>query len=169
MKTKLAPIENRLDNPRERIFLPEILDAVSKAKTKDEKISLINKFRNKNAEHNKLMIDFVQSLYHPDVVYDLPEGRPPFETNYPDYTLAPNTLLKALSFAKYFVKGQASYIEKVSKREHIFIQQLESLYLKDAELLLMVKDKKLTGYKGVNEKLFREAIPGILPEKEDNV
>lgn len=163
VSTNLAPFSNRLENPRERIYLPELLEEVANTHFRKDKIDLVIKFRNKNRECEKLIIDFVQSVYHPEVVYDLPESDPPFNTDYPDFNMAPNTLGRALNFAKYFVIGQPEYIEDDARRENLFIQQLESLHLKDAELLLMVKNKKITGYRGVNERLFREAIPGILP------
>jgi len=158
--------DQRLANPRERIYLPEVLAEVSKAKTKERKIELLQAFAKKNTESYNLVRDFVQSTFHPQVVLDLPESEPPYESVFPDYNLAPNTLSKSFKRIPYFVKGHSMYIELAPKRERLYIQTLESLFKADAELFIMVKDKRIDAkkYKGVTEALFREAFPGFLPE-----
>lgn len=162
-------IEARLKNPRARVYLPEILKYVTKLKTQEEKVLALRAYANKNQEHLTAIKDLMQCLYHPAVVYDLPEGNPPFKVDYADYNLAPNTLAKALKKSKYFVKGTESFAQNPMKREQIFMQTLESLYTDDAKLYLMVKDKKIDQrvYKGVDEDLFRAAFAGWLPPKEN--
>jgi hypothetical protein len=160
-------IRQRLENPRERVYLPELLSAVAKEKNADEKIFLLRAFANKSPECFNLMRDFVQLMWT-DVKFDLPNTPPPYKTEYPDYTLAPSTLTKAFKRVQYFVPGHPSYISTTLKREQIYIQTLESLFKDDAELYLMIKDKKLDQkkYKGINEALIRSAFAGFLPPKK---
>jgi hypothetical protein len=48
------------------------------------------------------------------------------------------------------------------KREKIFIELLESLSKEEAQVVLMIKNKKLTGpYKNVTRKLVEEALPDL--------
>jgi len=162
-------LESRLKNPRSRVYLPEMLKHVSKLKSEDEKVQALRSYANKDAEHMTGMKDLMQCLFHPAVVYDLPEGDPPFKVDYIDYDMAPLTLAKALKKSKYFVKGTESFVQNPVKREQIFMQTLESLFIEDAKLFLMVKDKKIDQrvYKGVTEDLFRAAFAGWLPPKEN--
>ena len=50
------------------------------------------------------------------------------------------------------------------KRERIFIDLLESLHAKEAEVLVLAKDKKLK-YKGITGKLVSDAYPGLIRKK----
>lgn len=163
-----TPIDVRLKNQRERVFLPEILYEVSKVKEHARKIELLRLYASKNEEHFKLMRDFLQCIYHPAVVFDLPAGSPPFVTDYADFTLAPMSLREAFLRVPYFVKGHSKYIENSIKRERVFVQTLEGMFKADSELFLMVKDKKFDSkkYKTINEAIFREAFPDIMPAQE---
>lgn len=160
-------IRQRLENPRERVFLPEILSEVAKTKSADEKVYLLRAFANKTPECFNLMRDFVQCMFG-EVKFDLPDTPPPYKTEFPDYNLAPMTMTKAFKRVQYFVKGHPSYITTTLKREQIYIQTLEGLFKDDAELYLMIKDKKLDSkkYKGINEALIRSAFAGFLPPKK---
>ena len=54
------------------------------------------------------------------------------------------------------------------KREGMFVALLERLDPKDAEILLAVKDRKLS-YKGLSYKLVKDTWPELLPEQKDVV
>jgi hypothetical protein len=60
----------------------------------------------------------------------------------------------------YFVKGAKNNLTKVRK-ERIFIEMLESISADEARLAIMIKDKKLTGYKGITRKVVEEALPEL--------
>ena len=56
-------------------------------------------------------------------------------------------------------------ISKV-KREQLWIQMLEGLHWKEADLLNLMKDKNITNkYKSITYELISEAFPGMLPTK----
>ena len=50
----------------------------------------------------------------------------------------------------------------------MFVALLERLDPKDAEILLAVKDRKLS-YKGLSYKLVKDTWPELLPEQKDVV
>ena len=56
-----------------------------------------------------------------------------------------------------FLKGGNPNLKQV-RREHLFVQLLETVHPDDAELLLYAKDKKLP-FKNITEELIREAYP----------
>jgi hypothetical protein len=60
----------------------------------------------------------------------------------------------------YFVKGAKNNLTKVRK-ERIFIEMLESISADEAKLAIMIKDKKLTGYKGITRKVVEDALPEL--------
>ena len=60
-----------------------------------------------------------------------------------------------------FVKGGADKLPSL-KRESMFVQLLEGLSAEEAELLVLVKDKKLTSkYKRITRSTVAEAFPNI--------
>ena len=63
-------------------------------------------------------------------------------------------------FYLYIEGGHASLTQL--RREQLFIQMLESLHPKEAEVVIQVKDKKLN-YRGLTYKLVKTTFPEILP------
>lgn len=61
---------------------------------------------------------------------------------------------------KYFVKDVKTNLNTVRK-EKIFIEMLESISVDEANLVVMIKDKKLTGYKNITRKVVEEALPEL--------
>ena len=93
--------------------------------------------------------------YHKNYNFTLPEGNPPFKT----MEVAPNRLPHEIRKFKYFVNNTELH---AIKREKIFIDMLEALSPEEAVLVLMIKNKKLTGpYKNVTRKLVEEALPDL--------
>jgi hypothetical protein len=152
------------------VYIPELLKALNDTgpNQRAKRIEIIREYASKGTDHNALLRAFVECMFHPAVVFDLPPGTPPYKENTaPDYDSAGNSLFKFFSnrMVRYFVKGQEKFIQQDIKRQMIFIQTLEGLYKDEAKVLLMIKEKQLEGYKKfVSEDLFREALPGWLPE-----
>lgn len=153
-----------------RVYLPELLKALNDTgpNQRAKRIELIREFASKGSDHQALLRAFIECLWHPDVVFDLPPGIPPFKENEaPDYDMAGRSLFNFFKerMPTYFVKGQRNHIQIDVKRQQLFIIQLESLHKDEARLLCNLKDKELRACKKfVNEDLFREACPGWLPE-----
>ena len=131
----------------------EIIDLVSKAKTKEDKISLLKQ------NETQALKDVLVGAYHSKVAWNLPPGRPPFEAA--EERSVPSNLLKQTRKFNDLVKGGPGDSLPAFKRERIFIRLIEQVHPDDAELLLkMVAKKQLA--KGLTKKLVEEAFPGLI-------
>jgi hypothetical protein len=88
------------------------------------------------------VVTVLQGNFSPSVVLDLPEGEPPFvrDKTAPDRTLKRfDNAVKPLGYCLESNKGHNSL-----KKQKIFIDILEAVYEKDADILIAMKDKCLT-------------------------
>ena len=136
-------------------LISEILRKVNNAKTKAEKTELLQKY-NTQTLRSLFIWNFDET-----VKSMLPEGEVPFKPNPApegtDHILLQNEGKKLF----YFVKGGADSM-KQSKREEIFIGMLENLHPDEAEVLCLVKDKKLQSkYTRISKALIQETFPQI--------
>jgi len=102
----------------------------------------------------------LQLNFDPNVKLDLPEGAPPYTKDERATDVAASSLTKALGILPHLLVG-----EKMArvKKETRFIGMLESLYFKDADAVILAKDKKLqTVYPELTLELVREAFPGLV-------
>lgn len=138
-----------------RPLISEVLRKVNNAKTKAEKKELLQKYNSQT-----LRSLFIWN-YDETVISMLPEGDVPFTPNPSpegtDCTLLENEGKKLF----YFVKGGADHISQ-SKRESLFIAMLENIHPDEAEVLCLVKDKKLQSkFTRISKTLVQEAFPNI--------
>lgn len=133
--------------------LHEVIDLVSKAKTREEKISLLKQ------HETQALKDILVGTYHSKVEWNLPPGRPPFEAA--EERSVPSNLLKQTRKFNDLIKGGSGDNLPAFKRERIFIRLIEQIHPDDAELLLkMVAKQQLA--KGLTKKLVEEAFPGLI-------
>ncbi len=135
-------------------FQSEILEAVSKARTRNKKVELLREHRNE-ALLSLLIWNFDES-----VVSAIPDGSVPYKPNEaPKGTEHTSLRSEQKSFYNFVVGGN----DKLSKtrRETIFIQILEGLHPEEAYLLILVKDKQLTSRYNINRSQVEEAFPDI--------
>ena len=145
-----------MENSNTRLLLSEILRKVSNAKTKAEKIALLQK-HNTNALRQVLIINFDDS-----VISMLPEGDVPYTPNDAPIGTDPTRLESEYKGLYRFVKGGQDKLPSL-KRETMFVQLLEGLSAEEAELLCLAKDKKITSkYKRITKAVVQEAFPGIV-------
>jgi len=95
-------------------------------------------------------------------VFILPEGAPPYKPC--EFLDQEGRLYTEARKLYLFIEGGNPNLNKV-KREMLFIQLIESLDQRDAELLIAIKDKMLP-YKNITEKIVRAAFPDLLPVRE---
>ena len=126
-----------MENSNTRLLLSEILRKVSNAKTKAEKIALLQK-HNTNALRQVLIINFDDS-----VISMLPEGDVPYTPNDAPIGTDHTRLESEYKGLYRFVKGGQDKLPSL-KRETMFVQLLEGLSAEEAELLCLAKDKKIT-------------------------
>lgn len=135
--------------------IAEILEEVAALKKKEDKITKLRENAN-----NMVMLKVLQWTYDQRIKWLLPEGDVPYNpTKYLDQE---GNLYNEARRLYLFVEGGNPNLKQV-RREFLFIQLLESLSPKEAQLLASVKDKKLP-YKGITEKLVSEAFPGLINE-----
>ena len=145
-----------MENSNTRLLLSEILRKVSNAKTKAEKIALLQK-HNTNALRQVLIINFDDS-----VISMLPEGDVPYTPNDAPIGTDHTRLESEYKGLYRFVKCGQDKLPSL-KRETMFVQLLEGLSAEEAELLCLAKDKKITSkYKRITKAVVQEAFPGIV-------
>lgn len=131
----------------------EILELVTLEKNRAKKISILQQY------NTWALKDVLKGTYDDIVQWSLPVGDPPYEPA-PESN-PPSSLFKQHKNFKYFVKGLIGDKVNPIRRERMFIDMLESIHPKDAEVLLKMKDKKSLG-NGITKKLVQEAFPGLI-------
>ena len=133
-------------------LLSEVLDRVHKAKTKAQKIKVLQE---NDTEALRMII---KSSFDPKIKWAMPEGAVPYKPNdAPDGT--EHTLLAQESKRLWhFIEGADNQTPRAQK-ENMYIQMLEGLQEGEAEVLILAKDKKLhQKYKGLSKQVVQEAF-----------
>ena len=136
-----------------QLLLHEVLQKVSNAKTKAQKIKLLQEY-NTPALRQILIANFDES-----VISMLPEGDVPYEANDAPEDTEHTKLLHEYRKLYLFFKGGANVSQ--TRRETLFIQLLEGLHKGEAEVLCLVKDKKLGKRWKITKQCVEEAFPQI--------
>ena len=133
------------------LAISQIIENAGKLETPLEKAQYL-------FDHDGEALRFILELaFYPGVKWELPEGSPPYKpTSYLDQE---GRLYKEARTLSMYLLGNNPELGKV-KREMLFIGLLESLYPKDAQLLLAVKDKNVTG---IDVDVINMAFPGLIP------
>lgn len=177
-KTTAATIELP-KNP----FVFEVLDLVSKQRSKAKKIEVLKKY-----EHISLKAIFIWN-FDESLKSALPEGEVPY-SGFEDQASSNGTLSTKISeetrrmhetdsFSMgssdknghttirreyknfyHFIKGGNDGMSNV-RRETMFINILEGLHPLEAEIICLVKDKKLTDRYKITKEIVTEAYPDI--------
>lgn len=121
--------------------------------------------KNQRAEHLKKyecmpLRAILQYALDPRVVWELPKGKPPYKPC--ELHDQEGRLYHDIRKFQYFVQGNNLH---PVKRETMFIEFIEALAPKDAELICAIKDKKLP-YKGIDAALVNTAFPSLIQIKE---
>jgi hypothetical protein len=133
----------------------DILELTSKQKTEKEKIRFLQE------NMTPTLSDIIKLAFHPGVHFLMPVGVPPYTANStPDLEYVLPREAKKLYL---FVDGGGNHLTQM-KREMMFIEILERVTPKDAELLIAMKDKTLPY--GITYEFILKCFPGFLPEKE---
>jgi len=136
-----------------KLLMHEVLQKVSNAKTKKEKIVLLKQL-NSNALRMILIINFDES-----VVSLLPPGNVPYTPNDAPEGTEHTLLEKEARLLHHFFKGGSNVSQ--NKRESMFIQMLEGLNSGEAETLVLAKDKKIGKRWKITKACVSEAFPNI--------
>ena len=178
VKAKATPIPNLPKIP----FAFEVFDAASKQRTKAKKVEVLQRYA-----HDSIMALLIWN-FDESVVSLLPPGEVPYGNNKED-SMVTGTLSDKINDAVDKMsemgsnslgsqdQGQASIRKEYTKfynflkggndklsslrRETMFINILEGLHPLEAEILILVKDKKLTDKYKITKEIAGAAYPQI--------
>ena len=144
VKTKLPP------NP----FVHEILEQVSKQRTKAKKIEALKEHR------SDALVSLLIWNFDDTVISMLPDGEVPYERSEVPLGTDHTSLRKEYRNLYHFVKDGNDSLSK-TRRESMFIQMLEGLHPTEADILCLVKDKLLATKYKITRAVIEEAYPDI--------
>jgi len=136
-----------------QLLLNEVLQKVSNAKTKAQKIKLLQQM-NSPALRAILIANFDES-----VISMLPDGDVPYTKNEAPEGTEHTQLIQEYRKLYLFFKGGANISQ--TRRETLFIQLLEGLHAKEAEVLSLMKDRKIGKRWKITRQCVEEAFPQI--------
>ena len=143
-KTKLPP------NP----FLHEVLELVSKQRSKAKRVEVLKEYES-DALKSILIWNFDDT-----VISVVPEGVVPYNPNEVPIGTDHTSLRREWKNLYHFVHGGNPKLTPL-RRETMFIQMLEGLHPEEAEILCLVKDKKLSAKYKVTYDVVAQAYPDI--------
>ena len=133
-------------------FQHEILELVDKQRTKAKRIEFLKEYDN-DALKALLIWNFDDS-----VISLLPDGHVPYKENEVPVGTDHTSLRREYRQLYHFVKGGNDGLSSL-RRETMFIQMLEGLQEKDADVLMAVKNKNLNNlYKGLTAQMVKETF-----------
>lgn len=180
---RVAPV---IDNLPSNPFAFEIFDLVSRQKTNAKKVELLQKY-----DHPSIRATFIWN-FDESVISALPDGPVPYSGykdqttfngsmsdklteeirrmhevgsfsvgNTANANQGHSTIRREFKHFYHFIKGGNDAINSI-RRESMFINILEGLHPLEAEILILVKDKKLdTRYK-IAKEIVSQAYPSII-------
>ena len=130
----------------------EILDKVSKLKTKNQKVAHLRQYNSDGLRQ------VIKSSFDPKVKWALPDGEVPYIQNDAPEGTEHNVLSYEHRKLYHFIVGGNPKLSQ-NKRESMFVQMLEGLHPDEADVLVAAKDKILhQKYKGLSANVVREAF-----------
>ncbi len=137
-----------------KLLMNEVLQKVSNAKTKKEKINLLREL-NTQALRSLLIINFDESI-----ISMLPDGSVPYTPNEAPEGTEHTVLEKEQRILYHFFKGGSKISQ--AKREQMFVGLLEGLTSGEAETLVLAKDKRIGKRYKITKATVTEAFPQIV-------
>jgi hypothetical protein len=137
--------------------IPQVLEEVEKAKTHEEKVAVLQKY------NTTQLRGILNMNFNPALNFNLPEGTPPFKNDV-ERPLGYTETNLYTEYRRFYIWLTPNELSR-TKRENLFIQMLEGIHSTEAELVLLIKDRKLTHkYPSVTPEVIRAAFPTLLPE-----
>tara|TARA_B100000287_G_scaffold306562_1_gene289695 strand:- start:161 stop:787 length:627 start_codon:yes stop_codon:yes gene_type:complete len=182
VKAKPKVVAQKIPDLPPNPFVFEVLDAASKMRSKAKKIEVLQRYA-----HNSLKAVFIWN-FDETVISLLPEGEVPYGSNIEDETQT-GTLTDKINdsvnkmaemgsnslgsqdqgkasirkeFQKFynFIKGGNNGLSNL-RRETMFINILTGLHPREAEILILIKDKRLEDKYKITKEIVSEAYPDI--------
>ena len=135
------------------LVIHEFLTELGKIKTAAKKKEFLQE------NESRQLKTFLKGAFDKSLKFNLPKGSPPYTPN----KESKKGFGSVSGEYRFFAKGYEGDALTPTVREGKFIKVLESVSPKEAELLILMKDKKLLGkYKGVTLKLVSDAFPTLI-------
>ena len=162
MTTTGSPRTKKTRKPRKTVakklpsnpFMNEILELVSEQKTDAKKVAILKEYE----------CDIIKSLliwnFDDSVISLLPVGNVPYKPNESPLGTDHSSLRREQRSLYNFVKGGNDQLSTI-RRETIFIQMLEGLHPKEADIVIAVKDRGLEDMYDIPFEVVEEAYPDI--------
>ena len=135
-------------------FIFEILDLVSAQRSKAKKVEVLQEYRDPS------LVSILIWNFDDTVVSIIPEGEVPYNPNEVPVGTDHTSLRREYKNLYHFVQGGNTSLSTI-RRETMFIQMLEGLHPREAEILCLIKDKKLTTKYKLTYEVVKEAYPDI--------
>lgn len=154
--------------PVSKTLITEVLQRVSNAKTKAQKVEILQEYKSE-ALTKVLLCNFAKS-----VAFVFPSGATPYtpldrpkgvqhQTLFGEHRMIDKMITKTINGVTYYgCSGTPQPRIQQIKKEHLWIQLLENLHQDEAELMDLVKDKKLTS----RYKITRQNVIDAFPEMQ---
>lgn len=158
--TKKTTTRKRTTTPQKTVKLPpnpflhEVFELVVQQRTKQKKIDILKEY-----EDPSIKAIFIWN-FDPSVRSAVPEGPVPYKENEVPIGTDHTSLRREYKNLYHFIKGGNDSLSSL-RRESMFIQMLEGLHPKEAEIICLVKDKKLQSVYNIKEDIVKEAYPDI--------
>ena len=154
--------------PVNKTLMSEVFQRVSNAKTKAEKVKILQEYKSP-ALTKLLLCNFAKSIS-----FMFPEGKTPYIENQVPAGLVHQMLIREHRMLEKFIKktapngvvvygcsGTTRPNIRQLKKESLWIQLLESLHQDEAEVLDLIKDKKLTDRYKITKQNVIDAFPEL--------
>ena len=149
-KPRKTAVKKLPSNP----FMNEVLELVSEQKSDLKKIAVLQEYE----------CDILKSLFiwnfDDSVISLLPQGKVPYKPNENPLGTDHSSLRREQRSLYNFVKGGNDQLSTI-RRETIFIQMLEGLHPKEADIIIAVKDGNLEDMYDVPFEVVEDAYPDI--------
>jgi len=158
--------------PVSKTLISEVLQRVSNAKTKAKKVEILQEYSSP-ALTTILLCNFAKSI-----TFVFPEGKTPYTPTerpkgvdhqllFSEYRMLEKFIKKTINGVVYYgCSGSTRPRIQQLKKENLWIQILEGLHAEEAELLDLLKDKKLTTRYKVTRQNVIDAFPQLKLQDE---
>ena len=136
------------------ISVAEVFDEVASAKTRKERLAILAK-NDCRAVRACLKAQFDTGIKFVDLGEKLE-----YEADYAPFGHNPSTI--HMEFKKFYIFMEGPGRRTLERKRQLLCQICEALHEDEAEVYLACVRKKLK-YRGLTEKLVRDAYPGLLP------
>jgi hypothetical protein len=153
--------------PVSQTLISEVLQRVSNAKTKDQKVAILQEYKSP-ALTKVLLCNFA-----PNIEFVFPSGKTPYTKRerpigidhqllFTEQRMIDKFIRKEVNGVVYYgCSGQTKPMMNQLKKESLWIQILESLHEDEAEVLDLVKDKMLTSKYKITKQNVIDAFPEL--------